>query len=497
MESDNQLVWWTGAVPPAGQLPVPSADGCIPTPWGERGFTSVASRPDVWLEADAALGPLVRTHAASLVSGLLESQFRLAELVRLLAERDEEIRLLYAISDILGRTTRLESAAQTIVEAVAPVVGARRASIMVHDPATDVLRTVAAAGFTATAGESVPIDDPRSVAARVFRERVPLAREASADAQPSGTYRGVAYLSVPITYGAPGTEPRCVGVINLTDRVGGDRFSPANRQLISAIASQIGAALENVRLGEHERIEQRLRRELEIAHDLQLRLLPSPTVLRGDASVAVRCVPVEEVGGDFYTFSRLGQGRVGVMLGDVASHGFASALVMVLALSAAGIHAATARSPEEALGALRESVRDELARTEMYLTVFYGVFDPARQRLEFSNAGHPYAWRLRAVGEPQRLGATAPPMGLADEAPLGGSSADWHADDLLVLCTDGLLDALDPHGEPYGETRLLAVARDVFADGPDAVLRAVLDDVAAWSPLATDDRTLLVLRLDA
>ena len=88
-------------------------------------------------------------------------------------------------------------------------------------------------------------------------------------------------------------------------------------------------------------------------------------------------------------------------------------------------------------------------------------------------------------------------MGLADELPLGGSSVPWGADDLLLLCTDGLLDALDPHGEPYGETRLLNVARDVSAQGPEAVLQAVLADVAAWNPLAIDDRSLLVLKLGA
>ena len=68
----------------------------------------------------------------------------------------------------------------------------------------------------------------------------------------------------------------------------------------------------------------------ELAHDLQLKLLPSPAVLQGDAEVAARCFPADSVGGDFYTFTRLGRGRVGVMLGDVASHGFSAALVMAL-----------------------------------------------------------------------------------------------------------------------------------------------------------------------
>ena len=150
---------------------------------------------------------------------------------------------------------------------------------------------------------------------------------------------------------------------------------PATASSSRPIANQIGAAIENVRLAERDRQQQRVRRELELAHDLQLRLLPSPAVLYGEAKVAARCTPVDSVGGDFYTFSRLGQGRVGVMLGDVSSHGFGAALVMALVLSAAGIHVETIGSPEATLDALLDSVGDELRSAEMYFTVFYGVLD--------------------------------------------------------------------------------------------------------------------------
>ena len=85
-------------------------------------------------------------------------------------------------------------------------------------------------------------------------------------------------------------------------------------------------SIENARLVARERTVQRLRRELELASALQLRLLPSPAVLHGDALVAAKCVQADWVGGDFYTWSRLGRGRVGVMLGDVSSHGFSAAL---------------------------------------------------------------------------------------------------------------------------------------------------------------------------
>src|SRR5262249_49332164 len=162
-------------------------------------------------------------------------------------------------------------------------------------------------------------------------------------------------------YGASDAPVRCVGVINLTDRIGGDRFTVTDRKLVAAVANQIGAAVENARLVERDLQQQRMSRELELAHDLPLKLLPSPSVLGEDAQVAARCFPADSVGGDFYTFTRLGRGRVGVMLGDVSSHGYSAALVAALVMAAAGIHAAASLTPDETLAALQESLATELA----------------------------------------------------------------------------------------------------------------------------------------
>src|ERR1019366_1149369 len=162
--------------------------------------------------------------------------------------------------------------------------------------------------------------------------------------------------------------------------------------------------------------------------------MPAPAVLRGDADVAVRSEAAESVGGDFYTFARLGSGRVGIMLGDVASHGLAAALIAAEVLAAAGIHANSATPPDETLALLRGSLAGELAKTDMYLTVFYGILDPTAGRLVYANAGHPYAFRVPTVGGAERLEPTAPPLGLVEEGKFGRRMVAWHfTQDLLVL----------------------------------------------------------------
>jgi sigma-B regulation protein RsbU (phosphoserine phosphatase) len=502
---DGRVLRLAGGGDPGWAPLVPVKSGLVTTPSGEVWLEPLGEVEGFWVETSG--GSMEQMRAAAhrvipLVGTVLDTERQRAFLAEELASRYEEIDLLYAISEILGQTVRLEEATQTIVREVSTVVGARRASIMVFDESSGVLRTVAARGFGVDGLGPVDVNDDCSIAAQVYRERRIVAHDpANPDSGPPDCgmdrgYKGDAFLSVPICYGAPGSPLRCVGVMNLTDRIGGDRFTLSDRKLVAAVANQIGAAVENARLVEKDLRQQRLRRELELAHDLQLKLLPSASVLQGDAQVAARCLPADSVGGDFYTFTRLGRGRVGVMLGDVASHGFPAALVMALIMSAAGIHAAASVTPDETLSALLDSLSPELARTEMYFSVFYGVLDPLGGRLAYASAGHPYAFRIPRFGEPERLEATAPPLGLATPGSIQRRQVPWSVgSDLLVLWTDGLVDARNEEGEPFSEDRLLAQVCAHRNEPVDAIVKAVLEESDAFGSRPVDDRTLLVLRI--
>ena len=493
-----------GGSNPGWSPTIPRGSGPVPTPSGSVWLARIGDIEGFWLEVDTGDEDSSRAAAdriVPIVSAMLDTERQRGVIAEELANRYQEIDLLYAISEILGQTVRLEEATRTIVREVSTVVGAKRASIMVHDEAAHVLRTVAARGF-----------DLDGLSRSAWTTNARLRRGSTASSGPSCTRpmrwpscpptaawiaaTGKAYLSVPICYGAAGLPLRCIGVINLTDRIGGDRFTPGDRKLVAAVANQIGAAVENAKLVERDLNQQQLRRELELAHDLQLKLLPLPSVLHGDAEVAARCLPAESVGGDFYTFSRLGRGRVGVMLGDVASHGFSAALVMALVLSAAGIHAAASVTPDETLSALLDSLSTELAETEMYFSVFYGVLDPLGGRLAYASAGHPYAFRVPRFGEPERLEATAPPLGLATAGSIQRRQLPWSVGhDLLVLWTDGLVDARNDDGEPFGEQRLLSEVCGHRNETPEAIVQAVLAKAEEFGSRPIDDRTILVLRM--
>lgn len=423
------------------------------------------------------------------VQALLHAERTASDLTGELASRYEEIDLLYTIGELLGHAHAVDEVAAVILREITAVVGARRAGLRVFDDATDMLRSVA---MTGTPTGSIPVDisvaDPDAIVARAYRTR-----KVATGAQP-GWVEGE-LLAVPIVYAGAGQPARVVGVLALADRAGGGSFTRTETKLVAAVATQIGAALEHARLVGLEREQQRLERELELAHDLQVRLMPTPAVLQGEADVAVQSFAAESLGGDFYTFLRLGRGRVGVMLGDVSTHGFSAALIAAQVMAAVGIHASADAAPDETLTLLRASLADELASTEMYLSVFYAVLNPTAGRLTFANAGHPYAFRVPRFGPAARLAPTSPPLGLADSA-FERRVVPWHfAHDLLVCFTDGLVDQQAASGERYGEVRLLTVVEEMRTLAPAAIVAAVFADLDAFGGDAADDRTLLVMRM--
>jgi sigma-B regulation protein RsbU (phosphoserine phosphatase) len=418
---------------------------------------------------------------------------------REISERYEEINLLYSISEILGSVLRLGDAAGRILAEVADVLGARRATLWVFDAAHDCLVSAATVGDESHRAP-IPVSEPNSLTARVFRERqalnlergTVLPRDTHIEPRPHGTE---ALLSVPINYSPPEGETRTVGVITLVGRRSDVRFSAGDARLLSAIASQVGSALENQRLVQESLRQERLMRELELAHDLQLKLLPDTSTFEGAAEVAARCVPAESVGGDFYHLFRLSGGRLGIIIGDVSSHGFSAALIMALTMSAVAIYAQESGPPGEVLRRLHGALAKELESTEMYMTVFYGVLDPALGRFVYSNAGHPHAFVCDAEGQARRLGATSPPLGIAPYSDYGENALDWRPGDLLCLFTDGLSDAFVGSDEA-GEGRVLEA---VCARRMEPV-HQILDELFALTPrvprsVPADDRTAVLVRL--
>ena len=429
--------------------------------------------------AEAVCAALVPTLAS-----LLELEREIESFTNEVSQRYEEITLLYSISETLGATLELEKAAEYILDAVRDVMRAKRAALWVQSAGVVDLNLAAQVGDPGRSGLLSP-DDPDSLTSRVFRNNESEIDNKDLDSR----------LSVPVRFSVRAGGSRKVGVITLVGRVDDGQFTPSERRQLEAIASQVGAAIENHRLVQESLSKERMSREMELAHEMQMKLLPAVETF-DFTNAAARVQPAEQVGGDFYQLFELPEGRIGVMLGDVSLHGFPSALIMMLTMSAAGIFAQEVESPASVLRKLDDALSDELATTEMFLSLFYGVIDPARGILTYSNAGHPHAFVIRSDGEAERLVATDPPVGFAGSDSYGEATVSWSSDrDLLLLFTDGLSDTLATKGLKNGEAQILETAIETRSRGASHVIDALfqLSSKTSMSAFA-DDRAALVVQ---
>jgi sigma-B regulation protein RsbU (phosphoserine phosphatase) len=302
-------------------------------------------------------------------------------------------------------------------------------------------------------------------------------------------------LSVPIMWTTPsGGQP--LGVVNLADRRSRQPFTAGDQKLVTAIATQIGTAIQNARLVSASLDRQRLLQEMNLAHDLQMKLLPATDVVAPEAEVTARVVPAESVGGDFYQLFRLRDKRTGILIGDVSGHGYRAALIMALAMSASAIHAQNYVKPGETLGALLKSLREELESTEMFISMFYGIADPEEGKLTYANTGHPHAFVVSQEGTVTRLAAGDPPLGMVEDVPATATLSWVKQKDLLVLFTDGISDARNTRDERLGEERVLDLIRENRENDTQIIVDRVFKmlEVHTRTVPRRDDLTLVVMR---
>ena len=437
-----------------------------------------------------------------------------------LADRYEEINLLYAIGELLGGTASVESVAETLLQELAATVGATRAVFLLTHRSSDSvgkLVPIASIGLRDLDYPEIALDNDSHIAVCAFRLSNACTAEglaarrgdpvisandeallAVAITRPSsgagitGQFQAVARLGQPLPVSHSSVPP---GVIVLGARKETDFFTAGDRKLALAVSTQVGVALQNAALVRSAMERQQLVRELRLAHDLQLKLLPDTRVVGPEARAAARVVPAESVGGDFYLLVRLDSDRTAVLIGDVSGHGYQAALVMALSLSAAAIHVQAAFDPAIALESVRRSLAEELTSTDMSLSLCYALIDARLGELRYANAGHPHAFRLGADGDCLRLSASVPPLGFSDTA-IADDVIPWRRGDRVVLFTDGLVDARDAKDGTLGEQAVLgALGKIAAASTPEEILGSLLslaETHAGGTPLR-DDLAIVVV----
>jgi phosphoserine phosphatase RsbU/P len=299
-------------------------------------------------------------------------------------------------------------------------------------------------------------------------------------------------------------KEKLLGIISLGQRRAEAPYSGADLRILKSVATQTALALSNAELTSAIAVEigrrEKLNREIEIAREVQERLFPQRLPEIAGLDYFGRCRTALGVGGDYYDFLALPEGKLGVALGDVSGKGIAAALTM--ASLQASLRADAMRAGNDIAGLITRvnAMLYDASTEDRYATLFYAQYDPATHRLSYVNAGHCPPILLRsmanhaAVERLDQAGGTV--VGLLPECAYEQAEISLAPGDLLVIYTDGFSEAMNPKLEEWGEERLIhAIASCSGLRAKDSISKIMqaADAFASGAP-QSDDMTLVILR---
>jgi sigma-B regulation protein RsbU (phosphoserine phosphatase) len=292
-------------------------------------------------------------------------------------------------------------------------------------------------------------------------------------------------------------QDHLIGVLDL-ESTKPHSFTSCHEQMLQTLGTYIAVALENARLFEQVREnERRLQNDLGTAREIQQQLLPTGAREVPGLDLAAAYVPARELGGDFYDFLPYGEGRLAIALGDVSGKGTAAALYGSLAIGTIREIVVDSDCDPACMLALLNQRLHNTRLDGRFIAMLFGVYDAAHRKLTLSNAGSPYPLLLRD-GHVISIRLEGVPLGLLPGTQYDESVLDLMPGDVVVFASDGILESENASEEEFGLQRLSAVLSAISPqDSARAIAERILaetdDHGAGTAP--HDDRTLVVLRV--
>lgn len=417
---------------------------------------------------------------------------------RLLRNRIAELAALYRLTAEFTGQRDLQAVLDLVARTVVEILGAKACAIRLLNESQTELVIKAVANLSSEYLNKGPIlvsasqidreviSQNQAVAIADLRSdpRVLYPAEAAREGIVSG-------LCAPLTY-----KGRCEGAIRVyTGEV--HEFDWYQRSLLQSIATQAAAAITNARLYQEALRGSRLRRHVQLAGEVQRRLFPEePPTLPG-FDIAARYEPCFELGGDFYDLRPLGEDNLGLAVCDVVGKGVRASLLMASVRASLRAHAVNIYDMSEVMARVNRDLCDDTAISD-FATLFYGVIDARRRRFTYANAGHSPPLLVRR-GQICRLTTGGGVMGMDPAFTWRHETLTFEPGDVLLVFTDGLVDAMNFQDESFGQGRveraaLAAAGQQLSADGIAAYL---LWEMRRFTGLQTrlDDLTLVAVQV--
>jgi sigma-B regulation protein RsbU (phosphoserine phosphatase) len=297
-------------------------------------------------------------------------------------------------------------------------------------------------------------------------------------------------LAVPLIY-----KDKVIGVLDLEHTRRGF-FSDDHRRTVMTLAAQVAIAIENARLYEEiARQERRLERDLALARELQMRLLPQTLPKVAHLELAAKFSPARAIGGDLYDFIPYSLSRLGIVIGDVSGKGAPAAIYAALVSGILRSHAPIEPGPAEMLSAVNLSLAERRIEAQ-FVSLIYAVWDDEHRTLLVANSGLPRPV-YQHDGKNEVIEATGLPLGLFDDADYDEFRFQMKPGDMFVFFSDGILDARNRKGELFGRGRVEKIIAECSAHSADCVVDTLFKAAAEHSAGVEtfDDQTVVAIKV--
>jgi serine phosphatase RsbU (regulator of sigma subunit) len=300
-------------------------------------------------------------------------------------------------------------------------------------------------------------------------------------------------LSVPVFF-----KGELIAALNFGEKPSGKAYSDEDIDLLKTLASQSAIAFENARLQNEEINKQRIEKELIVARDIQNSLLPKENLTDNRIEVSWLSRPAKYIGGDFYDLIKIDDDKYLVVVADVSGKGIPAAMYMSKVQAMIQLAASVFKTPREILIEVNKQLFDSLDKNS-FVTVIAAMFDFKEMKVKVARAGHnPALFSQNGVIEVMKNRGIG--LGVGDqklfEKHLEEIEINLTPDNLFVLYSDGLTEAMNPIKEEYGIERLVDALKPVRYDSSDRIVHNIIDSVHSFTKEADqhDDITLVIVK---
>ncbi|MGA3294017.1 MAG: SpoIIE family protein phosphatase [Candidatus Acidiferrales bacterium] len=448
------------------------------------GVMDIESRqPDYFTPAQQTILTLIASRIGTAVENarLFENAQKQAETLLLLNEIGREANATLQVDEVLRRAAELTKR----------LIDYQIFSILLHDSPASVFRHHVTVKFGQRVQEKSTVPEHEGIVGAAAKLRRPVVVP---DVSLDPRYRMLnpetrSELAVPMIY-----KTRVIGVMDL-ESPQLNYFTPDHVQVLSILAAHLAVSIENARLYEQvARDESRMERDLNAARRIQGALLPRLPGPEFGLDIAARVVSSRELSGDLYDFLRYGPNDLAIALGDVSGKGSAAALYGAVAVGTLRSLGSLKPRPANMLRAVNGFLGERLIEGR-FMTLCFATWNRRRRLLRVANAGQEQPLLLHG-GKCEKIPLAGFPLGIFEEVTYDERAFLLDPGDVVVLFSDGVVDAQDSAGEFFGHRRVAKMVIEHQNLPSAGIADRILEEVDAFSggEHPTDDRTLVVLK---